>query len=117
MPLPGNQGVLRFLEDVGVNPASRRENIYWLLGAWLLLSGGSFLFIRFLLTYSLSPLSRLEGAMDEIALRPSGVVADHQLSVDDQPEELQSIVFTFNQLSDRLQAAWTQQQLCSLCKP
>ena len=111
MPLPGDQGVLRFLEDVGVNPASRRENIYWLLGAWLLLSGGSFLFIRFLLTLSLSPLSKLEGAMDEIALRPSGIVADHPLNVDDQPEELQSIVFTFNQLSDRLQSAWTQQQL------
>ena len=72
MPLPGKQGVLRFLEDVGVTPASRRENVYWLIGAWLLLSVGSFLFIRFLLTYLLSPLSKLENAMDEIALSPFG---------------------------------------------
>lgn len=111
MPLPGNQGVLRFLEDVGVNPTSRRENIYLLLGTWLLLVFMAFALIQWIMNYSLRPLSRLEEAMDDVVLRPSGKVADHQLEVNDQPSELQPIIQSYNDLSMRLQEAWTQQQL------
>lgn len=111
MPLPNNQGVLRFLEDVGVNPANRRENILLLLAAWLLLVLSVFALIQWIMTYSLKPLSRLEEAMDEIALRPSGKVADHQIDTVGQPSELQPIIHSYNDLSIRLQEAWMQQQL------
>lgn len=111
MPLPDNQGVLRFLEDVGVNPASRRENILLLIATWLLLVFAVFAIIQWVMFYSLRPLSRLEEAMDGVALRPSGKVADHQLDVFGQPSELQPIIQAYNDLSTRLQEAWIQQQL------
>lgn len=111
MPLPDNTGVLRFLEDVGVNPANQRENILLLVAAWLLLVLSIFALIQWIMTYSLKPLSRLEEAMDEIALRPSGKVADHQIDTVGQPSELQPIIHSYNDLSIRLQEAWMQQQL------
>lgn len=111
MPLPDNTGVLRFLEDVGVNPANQRKNILLLVAAWLLLVLSIFALIQWIMTYSLKPLSRLEEAMDEIALRPSGKVADHQIDTVGQPSELQPIINSYNDLSIRLQEAWMQQQL------
>ena len=59
MPLPGNLGVLRFLEDVGVNPANRRSNLLLLFGTWLLFTLISLAVIQRLLAYSLRPLSQL----------------------------------------------------------
>lgn len=111
MPLSGNLGVLRFLEDVGVNPANKRENQIVLLAVWILLSILTFALINLVMNYSLKPLARLEGAMDSVALRSSGSVADHILEGDSQPIELQPIIASFNGLSSRLQEAWTQKQL------
>ena len=111
MPLPGNLGVLRFLEDVGVNPANRRSNLLLLFGTWLLFTLIALAVIQRLLAYSLRPLSQLEQAMDEMALRPSGNVAEQQLLWKDQPSELQPIAQAFNDLSLRLQDSWTKQQL------
>ena len=111
MPLSGNLGVLRFLEDVGVNPANQRENQIVLLGVWISLSFLAFAVINLVMSYSLKPLTRLESAMDDVALRSSGNVSEHILEAESQPVELQPIIKSFNGLSTRLQEAWTQKQL------
>lgn len=111
MPLPSGQGVLRFLEDVGVSPASRRDNLMLLAGVWLLLVLFSVLLIRPLTSVALRPLRRLELVMDRLSLQPSGVVSGERINTDDNPFELRGIATSYNQLADRLQKAWTQQQL------
>ncbi len=111
MPLPGNQGVLRFLEDVGVSPAGRQENLIFLFLIWIISVAIATILIRRLLTTSLNPLIRLESIMDDVSLRPSGVVSDKRVSIDTQPAELQGIVRSYNRLADRLQESWSQQLL------
>lgn len=111
MPLPGGHGVLRFLEDVGVSPASRRENWLLLAGVWLLLVLFSTLLIRPLTSIALFPLRRLELVMDQLSLQPSGLVGGERISVENNPFELRGIAGSYNLLADRLQKAWTQQQL------
>ena len=111
MPLSGQLGVLRFLEDVGVNPAKQRQNQIALLIVWISLSAVAFVLISLVLRYSFRPLVHLEKAMDDIALRSSGNVAECILEDVIQPIELQPIISSFNNLSTRLQDAWTQNQL------
>ena len=111
MPLGNGQGVLRFLEDVGISPASRQENLITLLAIWLMLVLIAALLIRSVTALALNPLLGLERVMDDLSLRPSGVVGGDRVSIDGQPQELQGIVASFNALADRLQKAWTQQNL------
>ena len=111
LPLPGNQGVLRFLEDVGVSPAGRKENIFALFLIWIGSVAVATVLIRQIMTKSLNPLKKLEDVMDEISLRPSGQVSDGQIISSSQPVELQAIVTSYNRLAERLQESWTQQLL------
>lgn len=111
MPLPSNQGVLRFLEDVGVSPAGRQENLIALFLIWIISIVFATIVIRTIMTKALAPLTKLGSVMDDISLRPSGVVSDELIPVDDQPLELQSIVLSYNLLVDRLQESWTKQLL------
>ena len=111
MPLANGQGVLRFLEDVGVSPASRRENLILLLMAWLLLVVIGTVLISRLTTAAIRPLERLERLMDEMSLKPAGVVASERIPVQAQPLELQAIANAYNRLIERLEKTWTQQQL------
>lgn len=111
MPLGNGQGVLRFLEDVGISPASRQENLITLLAIWLMLVLIAALLIRSVTALTLNPLLGLERVMDDLSLSPSGVVGGERVSIDGQPQELQGIVASFNALADRLQKAWTQQNL------
>ena len=111
MPLPGNQGVLRFLEDVGVSPAGRRENLIALFSIWIIAIVVASIVIRKIMTRALDPLTKLGLVMDDISLRPSGVVSDGLVLLDHQPDELNSIVTSYNLLVDRLQESWTQQLL------
>ena len=111
MPLPDGQGVLRFLEDVGINPTVRTENIYSLLLIWALLVIFSSLYIRKILTVGLFPLSRLEKMMDNVSLRASGIVSSERVDLESEPTELLGIIASYNNLADRLQKAWTQQLL------
>ena len=71
LPLPGDQGVLRFLEDVGVSPAGRKENLFALLVIWIASVAVATIIIRQIMTRSLNPLVKLENIMDDISLRPS----------------------------------------------
>ena len=111
MPLPNNQGVLRFLEDVGVNPAVRRENLIGLLLIWIVLVVVATIVIRRILTISLLPLSKLEESMEAVNLRPSGVVSKEYALLDGHPQELHGIISSYNNLADRLQESWTHQLL------
>ena len=111
MPLANGQGVLRFLEDVGVSPASRRENLLLLLALWLLLVVIGTVLISRLTTAAIRPLQRLERLMDEMSLKPAGVVASERIPVQAQPLELQAIANAYNRLIERLEKTWTQQQL------
>lgn len=111
MPLPNGLGVLRFLEDVGVSPASRRDNASILFVLWLLLVLISALLIRQLTSAAIRPLLSLQSMMDDLSLQPSGVVGGERLSADSQPLELRGIANSYNLLAERLQKAWTQQQL------
>lgn len=111
LPLPANQGVLRFLEDVGVSPAGRKENLLALFFIWIASVAFSTVLIRKIMKKSLNPLEKLELIMDEISLRSSGLVLDKQISSSSQPAELQGIVTSYNRLAARLQASWTQQLL------
>jgi signal transduction histidine kinase len=49
--------------------------------------------------------------MDDLSLRPSGVVGGERVLIDGQPKELHGIAASYNSLADRLQKAWTQQNL------
>jgi signal transduction histidine kinase len=111
MPLPGNQGVLRFLEDVGVSPSGRQENLIALFFIWIISIVFATIVIRTIMTRALDPLTKLGAVMDDISLRPSGVVSDELVSLDMQPLELQSIVLSYNLLVERLQGSWTKQLL------
>lgn len=111
LPLRAGQGVLRFLEDVGVNPAKRRENVIFLVGLWVALMFVSVLVLEMLLRLSLRPLGRLEKALDAVSLNPSGAVEGEQVPLNQQPLELQHIAAAFNRLSERLQFAWARQTL------
>lgn len=111
MPLGQGLGVLRFLEDVGVSPSSRRENVMLLLGVWLLLVLIGGLLIQQISANALRPLLGLQREMDDLSLNPSGVVGGERVLEEGQPLELKGIVHSFNGLADRLQKAWTQQQL------
>ncbi len=111
MLLPGNQGVLRFLEDVGVSPAGRQENLIALFLIWIISVVLATIIIRTIMNKALNPLSKLGTIMDDISLRPSGVVSDEFISVALQPHELQSIAESYNLLVDRLQESWTKQLL------
>ncbi|AKN61772.1 hypothetical protein WB44_12500 [Synechococcus sp. WH 8020] len=111
MPLPGNQGVLRFLEDVGVSPAGRQENLIFLLVVWIFAVAIATVLIRRLLTSSLLPLTKLESVMDDMSLRASGLVSDKRVPIESQPSELQGIVKSYNGLADRLQESWSNQLL------
>ena len=111
MPLPGNQGVLRFLEDVGVSPAGRQENLIALFLIWIISIVLATIIIRSIMNKALDPLTKLGTIMDDISLRPSGVVSDEFVSVAVQPHELQSIVMSYNLLVERLQESWTKQLL------
>ena len=111
MPLGNGQGVLRFLEDVGISPASRQENLIILFGIWLVLVLIATLLIRRVTALALNPLLGLERVMDDLSLRPSGVVGGERVLIDGQPKELHGIAASYNSLADRLQKAWTQQNL------
>lgn len=111
LPLPGDQGVLRFLEDVGVSPAGRKENLIALLLIWIASIVVATVMIRQIMTRSLNPLKKLEDVMDDISLRPSGQVSDGQVILSSQPVELQAIVTSYNRLAERLQDSWTKQLL------
>jgi len=111
MPLANGQGVLRFLEDVGISPASRQENLIILFGIWLVLVLIAILLISRVTTVSLNPLLGLERVMDDLSLRPSGLVGGERVLIDGQPQELHRIAAAYNALADRLQKAWTQQNL------
>ena len=111
MPLKGDQGVLRFLEDVGVSPASRQDNIVTLFLIWLGLVGLSALLLIPLSRLAIRPLLQLEGALDDVSLMPSGKVEAAEVNELAQPKELQGIVAAYNRLASRLQQVWTQQHL------
>tara|TARA_B100001093_G_scaffold213510_1_gene204789 strand:- start:186 stop:1625 length:1440 start_codon:yes stop_codon:yes gene_type:complete len=111
LPLPGDQGVLRFLEDVGVSPAGRKENLFALFVIWIASVAVATIIIRQIMTRSLNPLVKLENIMDDISLRPSGLVSEGQITSATQPTELQGIVTSYNRLAERLQESWTQQLL------
>jgi signal transduction histidine kinase len=111
LPLRDGQGVLRFLEDVGINPAKRRENVILLVGIWIVLMSISILALESLLRLYFRPIALLETALDAVALDPSGVVEGEHVSINEQPLELQRIAAAFNRLSERLQYAWTRQTL------
>jgi hypothetical protein len=111
LPLPGDQGVLRFLEDVGVSPAGRKENLFALFVIWIASVAVATIIIRQIMTRSLNPLVKLENIMDDISLRPSGLVSEGQITSATQPTELQGIVTSYNRLAERLQESWTKQLL------
>jgi signal transduction histidine kinase len=111
MPLKGGQGVLRFLEDVGVSPASRLDNLLMLLLIWLGLLAISGLLLIPLSRMVIQPLLRLEAALDEVSLTSSGSDETVEVSVHTQPQELQGIVEAFNRLASRLRDVWSQQHL------
>ena len=111
MPLPGNQGVLRFLEDVGVSPAGRQENLIFLFVVWIFSVAIATVLIRRFLTSSLRPLIKLETVMDDMSLRPTGLVSEKRVPIESQPSELQGIVKSYNGLADRLQESWSNQLL------
>ena len=111
MPLPDGQGVLRFLEDVGVSPASRRDNVVLLLCIWLGLVLLTALLVGQLVGLAIKPLTQLQKAVDTFKLSPSGEVEVQPVTVSTQPKELQGIALAYNRLVDRLQLSWSQQQL------
>ena len=111
MPLKRGQGVLRFLEDVGVSPASRQDNLLMLLLIWLGLVGISALLLIPLSRLAIRPLLQLEAALDEVSLMPTGRVESVEVSALSQPQELQGIVAAYNRLASRLQQVWSQQHL------
>ena len=111
MPLPNQQGVLRFLEDVGISPASRKDNLMTLFLIWLALVVVTAVVVDLLLRLAIRPLIRLEEALDTVSLNPSGDVAGSEVAVSSQPAELKGIVEAYNRLADRLQHAWSQQHL------
>lgn len=109
MPLSGDKGVLRFLEDVGVSPVSRQNNLFLILGLWLALVLVSALIVRALVRNAISPLDRLRRAVDSLDLDAHGDVPVLPLSVEEQPAEIQPIVVSYNDLISRLRKAWSQQ--------
>ena len=111
LPLPDGQGVLRFLEDVGVSPAGRKENLIALFVIWIASVVIATILIRQIMAKSLQPLDQLATVMDDVSLRPSGLVSDGEISSNSQPAELRSIVTSYNRLAERLQESWTQQLL------
>ena len=111
MPLPEGHGVLRFLEDVGVSPTSRRDNAVFLFFLWLGLVLITAFVVGQLVGLAIRPLTRLEEAVESFRISPSGEVNVESLEVNEQPKELQAIAMAYNRLVDRLQLSWSQQQL------
>lgn len=111
MPLAGGQGVLRFLEDVGVSPASRQDNLVVLFSLWLGLLLISGLILQLLLRQAIQPLARLEQALDQLSNAAGAEAAVPPLPPEQQPQELQGIVAATNRLTARLAHTWQQQQL------
>jgi signal transduction histidine kinase len=109
MPLSGGQGVLRFLEDVGVSPVSRQNNLFLIFGMWVALVLVSALIVRALVRIAISPLNRLRRAVDSLELDAHGDVPVLPLSVEGQPAEIQPIIISYNELISRLRKAWSQQ--------
>jgi signal transduction histidine kinase len=109
MPLSGGQGVLRFLEDVGVSPVSRQNNLFLIFGMWVALVLVSALIVRALVRIAISPLNRLRRAVDSLDLDAHGDVLVLPLSVEGQPAEIQPIIISYNELISRLRKAWSQQ--------
>jgi signal transduction histidine kinase len=109
LPLSGSFGVLRFLEDVGVSPVSKRKNLLELFGLWLVLVLISAFTVRGLVRLAISPLNKLRQAVDSLELDAYGDVPVLPLNVENQPAELQPIVGSYNKLVLRLQKAWSQQ--------
>jgi len=109
MPLSGGQGVLRFLEDVGVSPVSRQNNLFLIFGMWVALVLVSALIVRALVRIAISPLNRLRRAVDSLDLDAHGDVFVLPLSVEGQPAEIQPIIISYNELISRLRKAWSQQ--------
>ena len=111
MPLPEGHGVLRFLEDVGVSPTSRRENAVFLFCLWVGLVLITAFVVGQLVGLAIRPLTRLQQAVESFRISPSGEVEVQSLQVNEQPKELQPIAMAYNRLADRLQLSWSQQQL------
>ncbi len=111
IPLKGNMGVLRILEDVGVSPMSQRLNWLVLFMVWIVLVFVTIAMAKFALNVALSPIHRLENALDTIALNPEGSTEGMVIPADEQPQELQGIVHAYARLSERLDVAWSRQNL------
>lgn len=111
IPLKGNAGVLRILEDVGVSPASQRLNWLILLNIWLVLVVVTAAVVRILLNFALVPIRRLEKALDTVSLAPTGSVDGLKIPAAELPEELQGIAYAYIRLSKRLEQAWSRQSL------
>lgn len=111
IPLNSGYGILRFLEDVGVSPASSTNNYLLLFTIWIALVIVTTVFIQAIFAYALLPIRRLEHAISSIMLRPSGQVDSETISVNAQPHELKGIATAYSQLSSRLQDSWTRQNL------
>lgn len=109
MPLPDGRGVLRFLEDVGIAPASREENNLILLLAWISLVVISAIILRLALKESIRPIHSLEKALDSVKLDRSGSFFQSKDSIQEQPEELQGILNSYMRLAKRLQDSWNRQ--------
>ncbi len=111
IPLNNGYGILRFLEDVGVSPASNSSNLLLLILIWIALVIITTVVIQAIFAYALLPIRRLEHAISTIMLRPSGEVDSETISVAAQPHELKGIAIAYSQLSSRLQDSWTRQNL------
>jgi|LauGreDrversion4_2_1035121.scaffolds.fasta_scaffold72668_2 hypothetical protein len=111
IPLKGNAGVLRILEDVGISPASQKMNVFILLAIWFALVVLTAGLVQLVLGFVLAPIHRLEDALDTVSLSPAGSVEGLAISAAEQPEELQSIMHAYARLSQRLEVAWSRQSL------
>jgi signal transduction histidine kinase len=111
IPLKGNIGVLRILEDVGVSPMGQRLNWLVLFAMWIAMVAITIALAKLALNVALSPIHRLENALDTISLNPEGTIEGMVVAADDQPQELQGIVHAYTRLSERLDVAWSRQNL------
>jgi len=112
MPLPSGEGVLRFIEDVGVTPASRQSNLTFLALTWLVSVSLVLILIQLILNRTvLKPLAALERGLDSIELNPSGSIGSMAVSIDAQPNELKGIALSYQKLAERLEKTWSTEQL------
>lgn len=111
MLLPLHRGVLRFLEDVGMTPTSRFEQLATFLLVWLGLLLASTAVVIPLVRQAFKPLQRFEQALDQLELGEGCIALTVKDISENQPHELKGLVLAYGRLVTRLREAREQHRL------